>query len=161
VAKQFPSVLGVLAVLAALSACSSGTDAKSAGGAQASSPNLVTSQPAASTAEPSPSTAETSEGQLRAAAEMLDRAATNRDLETAWSFYSQRCKYDIGSVEVFGHILDSFYAGRTPKYTDWTVRVNGSSGQVVTVDSDPNAPASVMNPRTWTFIDGRWQFDNC
>jgi hypothetical protein len=66
-----------------------------------------------------------------------------------------------GSVEAYGALLDAFYAGRTPNYTDWTVRVNGSSGQVVTVDSDPSAPASSMTPRTWTFIDGRWQFDNC
>jgi hypothetical protein len=58
-------------------------------------------------------------------------------------------------------MLELFYAGRTPNYTGWTVRVNGSSGQVVTVDADPSAPASAMNPRTWTLIDGRWQFDNC
>ena len=99
--------------------------------------------------------------ELRRAAEQLDRSATARDLETAWSFYSQRCKNEIGSIEAYGAVLDSFYRGRTPNYTDWTVRVNGSSGQVVTIDSDPSAPASAMNPRTWTFIDGRWQFDNC
>jgi hypothetical protein len=26
---------------------------------------------------------------------------------------------------------------------------------------DPNAPADSMQPRTWTFIDNTWQFDNC
>jgi hypothetical protein len=26
--------------------------------------------------------------------------------------------------------------------------------QVVSIDDDPNAPASVMNPRPWTFIVG-------
>jgi hypothetical protein len=37
---------------------------------------------------------------------------------------------------------------------------NGSSLQVVSIDDDKNAPASALTPRTWTFIDRRWQFDN-
>jgi serine/threonine protein kinase, bacterial len=31
----------------------------------------------------------------------------------------------------------------------------------MSIDDDPNAPASALTPRTGTFIDGRWQFDNC
>jgi hypothetical protein len=57
--------------------------------------------------------------------------------------------------------LAAWIDGRKPQYSGVTVRVNGSSGQVVSIDDDPNAPASAMNPRAWTFIDGRWQFDNC
>ena len=150
---------GMVTMLVALSACSSeGAQEDSA----ATSSSASTSAPA-STPPPAPPAAstESSEDQLRAAAEALDRSATARDDETAWSFYSQRCKNEIGSIEAYGQVLDAFYAVRTPNYTDWTVRVNGSSGQVVTVDADPSAPASAMNPRTWTFIDGRWQFDNC
>jgi hypothetical protein len=159
VLKRTLSGIGILAVLVPLGACASGTESGSTHGAQPSGSDPTSAQAAASTQ--AGATSETPEGRLRAAAEELDRTATARDLETAWSFYSQRCKNDIGSVEAFGHLLDAFYDGRTPNYTDWTVRVNGSSGQVVTVDSDPSAPPSAMNPRTWTFIDGRWQFDNC
>lgn len=153
------SRVGVVAMLVALGACSPEGEPEDA--AAASSSDSTSALPTAPTPAPSAAPTESPEDQLRAAAEALDRSATARDDETAWSFYSQRCKNEIGSIEVYGQILDAFYAGRTPNYTDWTVRVNGSSGQVVTVDSDPSAPASAMNPRTWTFIDGRWQFDSC
>jgi len=79
----------------------------------------------------------------------------------AYKFYSQRCKAIIGDLEAYKAELDAFFAGRNPQYTSATAQVNGSSGHVVSVDEDPSAPASAMNPRTWTFIDGRWQFDNC
>jgi serine/threonine protein kinase, bacterial len=65
----------------------------------------------------------------------------------------------IGDVDSYKLFLEAFFDGRNPQYSDVTVRVNGSSGQVVSIDNDPNA-RSAMNPRTWTFIDGRWQFDN-
>ncbi|MGX1811460.1 hypothetical protein ACWIGI_37535 [Nocardia sp. NPDC055321] len=119
------------------------------------------SQAVTSSAAVKPSAAAADSASLRDAAEKLDRAASARDVATAWSFYSQRCKNELVSQEAYGHMLDLFYAGRNPAYTDWVVKVDGSSGQVVTVDSDPNAPASAMAPRTWTVIDGRWQFDNC
>ncbi|MGF7124536.1 hypothetical protein [Rhodococcus sp. BE178] len=101
------------------------------------------------------------EYRLRDAAEALDLAAAAKDADTAWDFYSQRCQAEIGDVESYRRLLDAFYAGREPRPTSWTVRVIGSSGQVVTVDADPNAPAHAMEPRTWTLIDDRWQFDNC
>lgn len=64
-------------------------------------------------------------------------------------------------VERYRALMEVNFEGRTPQVESITAKVNGSSGQVVTVDTDPNAPADSMNPRTWTFIDGRWQFDNC
>lgn len=101
------------------------------------------------------------EDALRASAMNLDNLAAEGNGEAAWVFYSQRCKNVIGGLDVYEGLLDYLYADRTPDITDTIVRVNGSSAQVVTVDSDPSAPADSMEPRTWTFIDNRWQFDNC
>ncbi|MGW4336661.1 hypothetical protein ACWEK5_28200 [Rhodococcus koreensis] len=98
---------------------------------------------------------------LRYSAEQLDKLAAAGNAEAAYEFYSQRCKGKIGTIDTYKILLDLHYKDRDPQPTNWTVKVNGSSGQVVTVDADPNAPADAMNPRTWTYIDGRWQFDNC
>ncbi|MCB8909407.1 hypothetical protein KUG88_04565 [Rhodococcus rhodochrous] len=84
-----------------------------------------------------------------------------RNAEAAWATYSQRCKDIFGSPEVFEMMLEANYQDRNPDIREVTVKVNGSSGQVVTVDEDPAATADSMKPRTWTFIDGRWQYDSC
>lgn len=107
------------------------------------------------------SAAESPKDSLERTAHQLDVLAANREDAKAWEFYSQRCKDDIGDVSTYSYLLDEFFRGRSPKFVSATARVNGSSGQVVSVDTDPSAPASSMLPRTWTFIDGKWQFDNC
>lgn len=98
---------------------------------------------------------------LEAAAHRLDVLATQGNAAEAYRFYSQRCKNIIGDLNSYKAFLASWREGRNPQYSGVTVKVNGSSAQVVSIDDDPNAPASTMNPRTWTLIDGRWQFDNC
>lgn len=98
---------------------------------------------------------------LESAAHQLDVLATQRDASAAYEFYSQRCKSIIGDLDSYRAFLAAWLEGRNPQYSGVVVKVNGSSGQVVSIDDDPNAPVSTMNPRTWTFIDGRWQFDNC
>lgn len=106
--------------------------------------------------------APTPEDEVRVAAEGLSAALEANDATGAWGYYSQRCKALMGdSVEQYRAMMDIQYSDRNPQVESHTVRVNGSSAQVVTVDSDPAAPADSMNPRTWTFIDDRWQFDNC
>jgi hypothetical protein len=103
-----------------------------------------------------------SEESLKHAAEELDNRIAARDIPGAWNLYSQRCQADMNnSLDSFKMMLDLHFEGRHPQIVDHTVRVQGSMGQVVTIDKDPNAPAHAMNPRTWTFIDGRWLFDNC
>lgn len=94
-------------------------------------------------------------------AEDLDRLAAAGKAEAAWDYYSQRCKNVIGGIDSYRATLNYIFKDRDPKYAGVTVRINGSSAQVVTVDESPTAPASSMDPRTWTYIDGRWQFDNC
>lgn len=84
-----------------------------------------------------------------------------REDEKAWEYYSQRCKDQIGTLENYSTMLDEFFKGRAPQFESVTANVRGSSAQVASIDKDPNAPASAMLPRTWTFIDGTWQFDNC
>ena len=98
---------------------------------------------------------------LETAAHQLDVLASQGKAAEAYEFYSQRCKNIIGDLNSYKAFLASWIEGRNPQYSGVTVKVNGSSGQVVSIDNDPNAPASSMNPRTWTFIDGRWQFDTC
>jgi serine/threonine-protein kinase len=133
--REFVFGLLALPLTAGLVACSGGT-------------------PAASQIQPSREAVERS-------AHELDVLASNRQDSKAWEFYSQRCKNIIGSLENYSRELDLFFRGRSPHYESATARVNGSSAQVVSIDNDPSAPASAMQPRTWTFIDGRWQFDNC
>ncbi|WP_138997627.1 hypothetical protein [Rhodococcus zopfii] len=101
------------------------------------------------------------EDAVREAALALSAALEAGDAESAWAYYSQRCRDMFGSVETYELMMEVNYEGRNPDVESVTVRVNGSSAQVVTVDNDPAAPADSMNPRTWTFIDDRWQFDNC
>ena len=92
---------------------------------------------------------------------MRSAKASRREDAKAWAHDSQRCKDKIGGLESYSNMLDVFFAGRTPQYVSANAKVSSSSAQVVSMDKDPSAPAAAMQPRTWTFIDGRWQFDNC
>lgn len=112
---------------------------------------------AATTVKPDPR----SEEALELAAHRLDVLAATRQDAQAWEYYSARCQAEIGNLTQYSAVLDEFFRGRAPNYESATAVVNGSSGKVISVDSDPSAPASASLPRTWTFIDGRWQFDNC
>jgi len=141
-----------IAATAVLTACSASDDVSAGADDSAQAPTTV--QPAAAV-EASP------EEQLLGAAQELELGVIGGDAATAWKHYSQRCRNVIGDLDAYESLMEIYYQGRDPKPTDWIVKVVGSSGQVVTVDSDPNAPASALNPRTWTYIDGRWQFDNC
>ncbi len=98
---------------------------------------------------------------LEIRAHQLDVLASQGDANAAYRFYSRRCKNIIGNLDSYKAFLTEWLKGRNPQYLDVTVKVNGSSGQVVSIDNDPNYPPSSMDPRTWTFIDGEWQFDNC
>ncbi|BBX27428.1 hypothetical protein MALV_25530 [Mycolicibacterium alvei] len=98
---------------------------------------------------------------LEIRAHQLDVFASRGNAAAAYEFYSQRCKQTLGDLDSYNAFLNEWLKGRKPQYAGVTVKVNGSSAQVVSIDNDPNTPASSMNPRTWTFIDGAWQFDNC
>lgn len=98
---------------------------------------------------------------LEYAGHRLDVLAATRQDAQAWEYYSARCKAKIGGLAAYAAVLDEFFRGRHPNYQSATAVVDGSSGKVISVDADPSAPASASLPRTWTFIDGRWQFDNC
>lgn len=125
-----------------------------------STPSPASSSPAAApvtSTTPAPNSKEA----LETRAHQLDLLASQGDAEPAYAYYSQRCKNIIGNLDAYKMFLTEWRKGRNPQYGGVTVKVNGSSAQVVSVDNDPNAPASSMQPRTWTFIDGQWQFDNC
>jgi serine/threonine-protein kinase len=147
------SALWIAAVTAALTGCSppeSGDVATTATPASGSAG-------VATTTTPDPRSKEA----LESAGHRLDVLAATRQDAQAWEYYSPRCQAEIGNLTQFSAVLDEFFRGRTPNYESATAIVNGSSGKVISVDSDPSAPASASLPRTWTFIDGRWQFDNC
>ena len=120
--------------------------------APATAPQEITTTP------PPPNSKE----DLETRAHQLDLLASQGDAAAAYNFYSQRCKNIIGDLDSYKAVLTEWLKGRSPQYSNAvTAKVNGSSAQVVSIDGDPNAPASAMTPRTWTFIDGQWQFDNC
>lgn len=146
--KTLFASLGLLIVVCSASGCSS---SGSEGGSQSSA------APTATSTAPAPNSKEA----LEARAHQLDVLASQGDAAAAYEFYSQRCKNIIGNLDAYKAFLTEWLKGRNPQYGGVTVKVNGSSAQVVSVDNDPNAPASSMQPRTWTFIDGQWQFDNC
>ena len=98
---------------------------------------------------------------LEERAHELDVLASQGNAAAAYEFYSQRCKNNFGNLDNYKAFLNLWLKDRNPQYSGVTVKLNGSSAQVVSIDNDPNTPASSMNPRTWTFIDGTWQFDNC
>ena len=142
-------MLCVFVVSSSVAGCSSSTEGSSA------SPAAGTGSPVSAT--PAPNSKEA----LEARAHELDVLASRGDAEAAYEFYSQRCKNIIGNLDSYKAFMTEWLKGRNPQYGGVTVKVNGSSAQVVSVDNDPKAPASSMEPRTWTFIDGVWQFDNC
>jgi len=147
-----PSVfICALLVAGSIVGCSAGSNPSTASSSPAAAPATATST------TPAPNSKEA----LEARAHELDLLASRGDAAAAWEFYSQRCKNIIGNLDSYKIFMDQWRAGRNPQYGGVTVKVNGSSAQVVSVDNDPNAPASSMDPRTWTFIDGQWQFDNC
>lgn len=152
---------GVMAATAAVivAGCSNGADAdpSPAGRGAAVSAENSSQTVTAPTGPAAPSRGD----RLIAAATDLNHRAANGDYRKAWQYYSQRCKNIIGGLESYGYQMDYLFKDRDPEWAGVTVRINGSSAQVVSVDKSATAPAGAMDPRTWTFIDGRWQFDNC
>jgi serine/threonine-protein kinase len=150
-----PNAVHILgAVLIAASTGVVGCSSNNSG--TASSPSAPPTGTATS-APPAPNSKEA----LEARARELDTLASQGKAAEAYTYYSQRCKNIIGDLDSYKLFLDQWRKDRNFQPGPITVRINGSSAQVVTVDNDPNAPASSMDPRTWTFIDGTWQFDNC
>lgn len=149
--RSAPWLAVVVSVLAGCSPSESG------GGAATVTPGSGNADIATKTTTPNPRSKEA----LAAAGHRLDVLAATRQDAQAWEFYSARCQAEIGNLSRYSAVLDEFFRGRTPNYESATAIVNGSSGKVISVDSDPSAPASASLPRTWTFIDDRWQFDNC
>ncbi|GAB4584459.1 hypothetical protein [Nocardia sp. IFM 10818] len=117
----------------------------------------VSAQPTTTKATPDPK----SEEVLKQRADTFNGLTVAKDWDGLWNFYSQRCQAKAGNVDTLRSMAEIALAGRTPQPNPVTVRISGSAAQVVTVDNDPNAPADSMKPRTWTFIDGAWMFDNC
>ncbi|WP_146099057.1 hypothetical protein [Nocardia nova] len=133
--------------------CSSGEAAEPAQGNAKGSTTVSVRVAAASATK--------SEDSLKQAATELDDRLAANDIHGAWGLYSQRCQAEIGDIDSYKILMDLHFKGRHPQIVERTVRVNGAMGQVVSVDKDPAAPAHAMDPRTWTFIDGRWVFDHC
>lgn len=151
------AALWIAAAAIALTGCSSSGSADGAASTTPDAERASITTTTTTTTTPDPRSAEA----LEDAGHQLDVLAAGRRDAQAWEFYSARCKAEIGDLAAYSVVLDEFFRGRTPNYESATAVVDGSSGKVISVDTDPSAPDSASLPRTWTFIDGRWQFDNC
>lgn len=104
--------------------------------------------------------AEPSEDDVEIQAHRQDVLAAVRDDAEAWQFFSIRCQERIGSVANYSKILDAAFAGRKPDYEVAIAHAEGKYARVVSVDRDPNAPASALRPRMWKW-QGVWKLDSC
>lgn len=80
------------------------------------------------------------------------------DYEGTYGFYSARCQSQM-SEEEFVQLLKGQYGDRDLSgQPEFLTDVEGSVATVVTKSADGEGS---MEPRTWTYADGSWRFDNC
>ena len=102
------------------------------------------------------------EKELETSVLSLHEAFAAGDAETAWGLYSVRCKSFVNhSLVEFSQLMDKSFVGRSPDIESVTVSVNGTAGQAIVVDNDPNATSDSLRPKTWSRETGEWLFDNC
>lgn len=114
-----------------------------AGGCSSPEPSAGSS---VATPTPTPTIATNFKEALESAAHDLDVLASQGKAAEAYEFYSQRCKNLIGDLDSYKTFLSSWLEGRNPQYSGVTVKVNGSSGQVVSVDNGPERTGEHHEP---------------
>ncbi|WQB75707.1 hypothetical protein SCD75_09580 [Prescottella equi] len=75
-----------------------------------------------------------------------------------YGFSSPRCKLAVSEASAVA-TMEAAYQGRDfsgPQ--QYLITMNGSVATVVVKSFDGRGK---MTPATWTFIDGRWQYDYC
>jgi hypothetical protein len=105
---------------------------------------------------------EPTEAALRAEATKMTDALAGHDYAAAYRFRSARCKLTLNEDDYVASMAQ-LYDGRDLKSEPAriTVTTSGSTGTVTVEHSDAGAGQDDTKPKTWTFIDGQWRFDNC
>ncbi|MFD7011691.1 hypothetical protein [Rhodococcus jostii] len=80
------------------------------------------------------------------------------DYQATYDFYSPRCQAEM-TEQQFVELLEQDLVGRDlsgpPQFL---TSVQGSVATVVIKSADGGGS---MEPKTWTYTDGEWRFDNC
>ncbi|MEV0947277.1 hypothetical protein [Rhodococcus sp. NPDC049939] len=163
---RYSFIAVAIAATAVLSACSTSQETSYEGSETATTTSTFTEQAAPAISPAEELRERVAEGDLREAARQLDLSVVAMDRDTMWDFYTQRCKAEVGGREEWDLVVDFVFAAvdginEEPQPIDWIASVDGTSGQVITVDANSNGPYYSLEPRPWTFIDGKWQYDNC
>ncbi len=89
-------------------------------------------------------------------------AVADHDYAAAYQFRSPRCRIKVPQVDYIAS-MKNLYDSRDLKThpPKIIVTASGSSGVVIATNTDPRANEDDPTPRIWTFIDGKWRFDNC
>jgi hypothetical protein len=109
-------------------------------------------------AQDTTSAAGPNEASLRVRLNEFYELARARDYSAMYVFSSPRCQAKTSEDEYIG-LLERAWADRDfSGDPEFLISVQGQVATVVTKSADGKGP---MQPNTWTFSDGTWQFDNC
>ncbi|BDT96873.1 MULTISPECIES: hypothetical protein [Nocardia] len=99
---------------------------------------------------------------LRAEATKMTEALASHDYAAAYRFRSARCRLTLNEDD-YAASMAQLYDGRDlkSKPAEITVTTSGSTGTVTVKNFDARAAEDDTKPKTWTFVDGQWRFDNC
>lgn len=99
---------------------------------------------------------------LHAEATKMTEALASRDYAAAYRFRSARCRLTLNEDDYVASMAQ-LYDGRDlkSKPAEITVTTSGSTGTVTVKHFDARAAEDDTKPKTWTFVDGQWRFDNC
>ncbi|GAA5055979.1 hypothetical protein [Nocardia callitridis] len=99
---------------------------------------------------------------LKTDATAYANALADHDYPAAYQTRSARCRLTLNQDD-FAASMGQKYDGRDlhTKPAEITVTTSGETGQVTTKNFDAKASEDNPKPVKWSFIDGKWQFDNC
>ncbi|MFI5537702.1 MULTISPECIES: hypothetical protein [unclassified Nocardia] len=105
---------------------------------------------------------EPTEAALRTEATKMTEALASHDYAAAYRFRSARCRLTLNEDDYVASMAQ-LYDGRDlkSKPSEITVTTSGSTGTVTVKNFDARAAQDDSKPKTWTFVDGQWRFDNC
>ncbi|MGQ4597601.1 hypothetical protein [Nocardia sp. R6R-6] len=99
---------------------------------------------------------------LRQEATAMNAALAGHDYAAAYQFRSARCRLTLNQDD-YMMSMAQLYDGRDlkTKPSEISVTTSGTTGSVTVKNFDARAAQDDAKPKTWTFIDGQWRFDNC
>ncbi|MCF8609995.1 hypothetical protein L5G28_07450 [Gordonia sp. HY285] len=148
--RSIPAV-AVIAVALALTAC--GSD---------DSDTSPSAPPSTSTSVAESSAAPNSETALRARlADFYKTVPQGHDWDKAFDYQSPRCQQQTTRGALATMIEEAYGANSGRDFSGdptYLITMNGDTATVVSKSYDNKG---TMAPQTWTFINGKWNLDNC